>query len=78
MVEEIMMFFIARKINVSGIADVPLTSRLRSADVDADSDADVVISGSPASPLFFIGGYVNIPLINKAHKMANFDCYENN
>ncbi|WP_061919785.1 hypothetical protein [Bellilinea caldifistulae] len=66
MVEEIMMFFESPKINVSGIADVPLTSRLRSADFDADSDADVVLSGSPASPLFFTSGYVSIPMIKKA------------
>lgn len=51
MVEEIRMFFESQKINVSGFADVPLTSRLRSADVDADNDADAVLSGSPESPL---------------------------
>lgn len=57
MVEEIRMFFESQKINVSGFADVPLTSRLRSADVDADNDADVVLSGSPTSRLFGWGGY---------------------
>lgn len=78
MVEEIMMFFIARKINVSGFAHAPLTSRSRSAHVDAHSSAHAGLHRNLTSPLFFVGGYVNIPLINKAHKMANFDCYENN
>jgi len=61
MVEEMMMFFESQKINVSGIADAPLTSRLRSADITADNDADAVFSGSPTNPLFFTAGYVSIP-----------------
>ncbi|KPL84169.1 hypothetical protein SE15_03115 [Thermanaerothrix daxensis] len=62
MVEKIAMNFRASKSNVSGFADVPLTSRLRSADVDADNDADVGLRRSATSPLFWMGGYVYIPL----------------
>ena len=57
MVEKITMFFIAQKINVSGFADVPLTSRLRSADIDADLDADAGFSRRSTSPLFLGYGY---------------------
>lgn len=52
MVEKIAMFFRVPKINVSGFADAPLTSRLRSADIDADFDADAGLRRSPTSRLF--------------------------
>lgn len=78
MVEKIAMNFRVPKINVSGFADVPLTSRLRSADIDADIDADTGFSRSPTSPLFFMGGYVNMGCLKRWLKMANFDYFRNN
>ncbi|WP_322793579.1 hypothetical protein [Bellilinea sp.] len=57
-VEKIVIFEKGQKSNVSGFADVPLTLRLRSADVDADATADVVFSRNPTSPLFLWCGYV--------------------
>ncbi len=69
MFEKIVMFFRAPKINVSGFADVPLTSRLRYADTPADTPADALFSRRATRRLFLWGGYVYIPLGKRPLRM---------
>jgi len=66
MVEKIVMNFRAQKINVSGFAHVPLTSRLRSAHIDAHVAAHVVLPRSATRRLYLWGGYVFISPWEKA------------
>ena len=77
MVEKNVMFFEGLKTNVSGFADVPLTSRLRSADTPADVDADAGFSRSPTSRLSRRGGYVRMGRLKIPQKMANFSFCRN-